>query len=493
MGYMVTKSKVISSLIWRILERIGTQSIQFIVVIVLARFLGPDQFGLIVLVMVFVVVGRVLVQSGFNTAIIQKKDADIIDFSSVFYFNIFIATLLYIFLYTTAPLIATFFDQKDFIIVLRVLSLILFFGALNSIQIAIIARNLQFKKLFVSSLGAIIISGPVGIVMAYLNFGVWAIVVQQLSNQFVLTLILWIALKWRPQLVFSFERIKNLFSFGWKLLVSDLLDTLYINLQSLIVGKLFSPTTLGFYNRGEQFPNLLVNNINGSIQSVMLPTLSFFQEDRKRLKDIVRRSIVTGTFIIFPVMIGLAVIADPLIEILLTNKWSKVVPYLQIFCAAYALLPIHTANLQAINALGRSDVFLKLGIIKTIVSCIILIICIPFGAHVMALGVILSSVISFFINASPNVKLLNYSIQEQCKDIIPSLILSLIMGGIVYTIHWASLNPIIMLLVQITIGIIIYVGLSIIFKVECFSYLIKSLKEVLANKKTKLIIEKEAN
>lgn len=474
------------------LERCGVQGIQLIIIIVLTRFLKPEQFGLIVLVMIFVTIARVLVQSGFNTALIQKKDADEVDFSSVFYFNIVIATILYLILFLAAPFIAMFFEQPDFIVVLRVLSLLLFFGALNSIQIAVIARHMQFKKLFVSSLGAIMVSGTIGIVMAYLNFGVWAIVGQQLSNQFVLTFILWLVLSWRPQLTFSMEKIKSLFAFGWKLLVSDLLDALYMNLQSLIVGKMFSPTMLGFYNRGEQFPNLIASNINGAIQSVMLPTLSSYQDNTKRLKEIVRRSIVTGTFIIFPVMLGLAVIADPLIQILLTDKWSKVVPFLQIFCAAYAFFPIHSANLQAINALGRSDLFLKLEIIKTIISFTILVISVPFGAHTLALGVFVSGVISFFINATPNVKLLHYSIQEQCKDIIPSLALALIMGAMVYTIHWLKLLPIIMLIVQITLGVIIYVGLSILLKLERFTYLLNTLKEMVGSKKrSKFIIERE--
>ena len=362
---------------------------------------------------------------------------------------------------------------------LRFLSLTLFFGAFNSIQIAVVSRKMQFKKLFVSSLGAIIISAIVGIVMAYADYGVWALVAQQLSNQLIVTIILWFTVKWRPKFTFSVVRIKSLFSYGWKLLVSSLLDTLYKNLTSLFIGKMFSSATLGFYNRGEQFPYLIVSNINGSIQSVMLPTLASQQENKKRVKDIVRRSIVTSSFIIFPMMVGLAAIAEPFVNIILTEKWLPAVPFLQIFCASYALWPIHTANLQAINALGRSDIFLKLEIYKKIIGLIILGISIPFGVYAMTLGVFINSVLSTFINAFPNLKLIDYRFQEQWKDIIPSLLLSILMGSVVYIIKWIGMPEILTLTVQVLTGVTLYVGLAKVFRLECYTYLITTGKEFL--------------
>jgi teichuronic acid exporter len=483
MSSEVTKFKVISSLLWKLMERGGTQGIQFIVAIVLARLLLPEEFGLIVLVTIFISIAGVFVQSGFNTALIQKKNPDEVDFSSVFYLSLFVASLLYIGLFFTAPFIAAFFDEPELKLVLRILSLTLFFGAINSIQLAVISRNMQFKKLFISSLGAILISAVVGIMMAYANFGVWALVVQQLSNQLMVTIILWFTVRWRPKLLFSIKRIKNLFSFGWKLLISSLLDTLYKNITSLFIGKLFSSETLGFYNRGEQFPNLIVSNINGSIQSVMLPTLASHQDNKKRVKDIVRRSIVTSSFIIFPMMVGLAAIAKPLIEIILTEKWLPAVPFLQIFCASYALWPIHTANLQAINALGRSDIFLKLEISKKILGLVILGISIPFGVYAMAFGVFVSSVLSTFINAYPNLKLIDYSIQEQWKDIIPSLLLSVLMGTVIYSIKWVGMTEIPTVIAQVVIGVILYVGLAKVFRLECYTYLITTGKEILKSKR----------
>jgi len=465
------------------MERGGTQGIQFIVTIVLARILLPEEFGLIVLVTIFIGIAGVFVQSGFNTALIQKKNVDEVDFSSVFYLSLVVAGILYVFLFFTAPLLANFFEEPKLVLVLRTLSFTLFLGAVNSIQIAVVAREMQFKKLFFSSVGAIIVSGAVGLVMANMGYGVWALVGQQLTNQLMVMVILWITVKWRPRLVFSIKRVNNLFSFGWKLLVSGLIDTLYINLQSLFIGKMFSPAILGFYNRGEQFPSLIVNNIDGSIQSVMLPTLSSHQEDRHRVKEIVRRSIVTSSFIVLPMMVGLAVIAEPLVTILLTEKWLPVVPFLQIFCASYALWPIHTANLQAINALGRSDIFLKLEIIKKILGLIILGVSIPFGVYAMARGVLVTGIIATFVNAYPNLKLIDYSFQEQWKDIIPSLLLSLLMGIVVFSIQWFGIAPTLTLILQVFIGVALYVGLAKVFRLECFTYLLTTGKEILKSKR----------
>jgi teichuronic acid exporter len=460
------------------MERVGIQGIQFIVQIVLARLLLPEDYGIIALVVIFTSIAGVFVQSGFNTALIQKKDTDEADFSSVFYLSLLIACLIYILLFFAAPFIAVFYKIPEITPVFRVLSATLFFGAFNSIQNAVVARNMQFKKLFFSSTGAILISGTVGIYMAYTGYGVWALVGQQISNQLFVTLILWLTVKWRPQLLFSLERVKALFSFGWKLLVSGLLDTIYRELSSLIIGKMYTPAMLGFYNRGQQFPSLIVSNVNGSIQSVMLPVLASQQDNRPRVKEMMRRAIVTSSFIIFPMMVGLAVTAEPLVKLLLTDKWLPCVPFLQIFCASYALMPIHTANLQAINALGRSDIFLKLEIIKKIVGLSILGVTVFYGVYAIALGMVLSGIISTFINACPNKHLLDYSYIEQWNDIMPSLLLSLVMGAVVYSFKWLGMSVLITLIVQICAGVILYVGMAWMFKLECFNYLINTLKDL---------------
>jgi teichuronic acid exporter len=483
----LNKSKILSSLCWKLMERGGTQGIQFIIQILLARLLLPEDYGNIALVVIFTTIAGVFVQSGLNTALIQKKDADETDISSVFYLSLFIAFLIYIILFFVAPFIATFFEEHQITSVFRVLSITLFFGAFNSIQNAVVARNLQFKKLFFSSTGAILISGIVGIYMAYTGFEVWALVGQQISNQLFMTMILWYTVRWRPKLLFSLSRVKRLFSFGWKLLVAALLDTVYRDIRSLIIGKMYNPVMLGFYNRGQQFPSIIVSNINGSIQSVMLPVLSSQQDNRPRVKNMMRRAIVTSSFIIFPMMVGLAVIAEPLVKILLTDKWLPCVPFMQFFCAIYALWPIHTANLQALNALGRSDIFLKLEIIKKTMGLSILAITVFYGIYAIAFGQVVGGIISTFINAYPNKHLLGYSYKEQWNDIMPSLLLSLMMGGVVYSFKWFGLSVLTTLIVQVCIGAILYIGLAWMLKIECFYYLLSSAKEIFVRKKGKTI------
>lgn len=470
------KSKVISSLIWKLLERGGTQGIQFVIQIILARILTPEDYGVIAIIMIFIALANVFIQSGFSTALIQKKDTDEVDFSSVFYLSLGVATILYIVLYMTAPFIANYYKTIELIKILRVLSLTLFFGVFNSIQNTIIAKKMEFKKQFFSSLIAVIVSGVVGIVLAYKGFGVWTLVYQQLLSQILICVVLWQIVKWRPKFIFSFQRIKSLFSYGGRLLISGLLETLYMNITSLVIGRIYQPSMLGYYNRGNQFPQLIVSNFNGSIQSVLFPALSAEQENKQRVKEIMRRAVVTSSFIIFPLMIGLFTVAEPLVKVLLTDKWLPSVPFLRIFCLSYALWPIHTANLQAINAIGRSDIFLKLEILKKILGIIVLVISVRFGVIAIALGVLLIGIISSFINGYPNKKLLNYGYIEQMKDIIPSITLSVIMGLTIYPIIKLEIGDIYKIIIQVLLGLITYILLSYIFKLECFIYILKILK-----------------
>lgn len=468
------------------MERGGTQGIQFLVQIVLARLLSPEQFGTIAIVMVFINLAQVFVQSGFNTSLIQKKDADELDFCSVFYLSLFVAALLYMVIYFTAPVIADFYRDPILMPVLRVLGLTLFFGTINSIQNAYIARNMMFKKLFYSSVGAILISGVAGIIAAYMRLGVWALVIQQLLNQASISIIMWFTVKWRLKLVFSIKRVRGLFSFGWKLLASSLLETLYMDLRTLIIGRIYSSSTLAYYNRGQQFPYVIVSNINGSIQSVMLPTLSAHQDNKKRVKEMMRRAIVTSSFFIFPMMIGMAVVAEPLVKIVLTDKWLPAVPFLQIFCITYTLMPIQSANLQAINAIGRSDIFLKISIIKRVYGIIILLISMQFGVYTIAIGQIFIAFISSIVNALPNKKLLDYSYKEQWADIMPSLVISIIMGFIVYLYNFLNLAAWKILILQVGSGIIIYLVLAKTLKLDSFNYLFSTIKQLINSKASKI-------
>lgn len=455
------------------MERCGYQGVSFVVQIILARLLDPTDYGVLTLLTIFISISQVFVQSGLNTALIQRKDVTEKDYSSVFYVSLSIAVALYIILFFASPFIAAFYDMPALKDVLRVLALILIPGAFNSIQNAKIAKEMQFKKLMYCTLIAVIISGVVGISMAYLGYGVWALVGQQLSNQISICLIMMFVVKWRPKLTFELHRIRLLFGFGWKLLCSSLLDTIYRELQSLVIGKKYDSGTLGYYNRGKQFPDVIVNNINGAIQSVMLPALSERQDDKVSMKSMMRRSIVTSSFLIFPLMVGLAVTAEPLISLILTDKWLPCVPYLQVYCFIYAFWPIHTANLQALNAQGRSGIFLRLEMIKKfygLITLMITVFCFQ-SPLAIALGSAVTTLLSCFVNASPNKKLLNYSYLEQMKDILPNGGIALLMGTIVYCVTFLQLSNWLTLLIQIVLGITVYIGLAELFKLECYIYL----------------------
>lgn len=470
------KNEVISSLIWKFLERIGTQGVQFIVSIILARLLLPSDYGVVSMILVFTAIANVFIQTGFSTSLIQKKDSDELDFSSVFYISLLIAAICYVILFFAAPIIASFYNMPAITSILRVISLTLFFGAINSVQNARIAKEMKFKKLFLSSLVAILISGATGVLMAYKGFGPWALVGQQIANSIATTIILWFTSGWQPKLMFSINRVKSLLSYGWKILCSALLDTIYQNIYNLVIGKFYSSSTLGNYNKGEQFPKLIAVNVDGAISSVMLPAYSKQQDRKDKLKKMVRRSIVTSSLLLFPMMFGLAAVAETVVKVLLTENWLGCVPFMQLLCIVYALYPINTANLQVIKALGKSDYFLKLEIIKKIIGLVVLIVTLPFGVLQMAIGQVLVAILSTFINAFPNRKLLNYNYFEQIKDLFPSLIISIIMFIIVYSFNFINLNMYILLFIQILVGVIIYFGLAYIFKLESLNYMIEILK-----------------
>ena len=476
------KNKVISNLIWKFMERIGAQVVSLIVSIVLARLIAPEEYGLIALTTIFITISNVFVESGMPTALIQKKDADHLDFSTVFYFNIFMSIIMYGIIYIISPYIALFYNQSKLVNVLRILGIVIIIAGLKSVQNAYVSRKMIFKKFFICTLIATLISAIIGIVMAYKGFGVWALVAQQLSNTLIGTSMLWIFVDWRPKLEFSFLRLKELFSFGWKLLCSSLLDTVYNQLYGLTIGKVYSTEMIAYYNKGNQFPSLITTNINGSISSVMLPTLSKEQDKKENIKKIMRRSIKTSSFILFPILMGLAAVAEPVIKIVLTEKWLECVPFLQLLCFSYILWPIHTINLEAIKALGKSNIFLKLELIKKIIGVIVLLISIPLGIYYMVGLQILTSIIGAFINAYPNKKLLNYTMKEQIKDIMPSFIISLIMFIAVLCCGILKLNIYLKLLLQVSIGIIIYILLVKIFKLEIYDYLKETIKNFFIKK-----------
>ena len=470
-GERLTSKNIISNFLWRFAERCGAQIVAFVVSIVLARLLAPEVYGTIALVTVFTTILQVFVDSGMANALIQKKNADQIDFSTVFFLNIFVCIVLYIGLFIASPFIASFYEDESLIWVIRILSLTLVISGVKNVQQAYVSRTMQFKRFFFATLGGTLGAAVIGITMAYMGFGVWALVAQQIFNATVDTIILWITVKWRPQLVFSFKRLKGLFSYGWKLLVSALLDTVYTNIRQLIIGKLYTSADLAYYNRGRQFPNLIVTNINTSIDSVLLPTMSRTQDDRTRITEMTRRAIKTSTYIMAPLMMWMAFSAEPIVRLILTDKWIDCVPYLRIFCISFMFYPIHTANLNAIKAMGRSDIFLKLEIIKKIVGMILLVSTMWFGVMVMAYSLLVSSVISQIINSWPNKKLLNYGYLEQLIDILPGIALAVVMGVCVCFIGFIPMPTIIVLIVQFIVGGVFYITVSKILRLESYIYI----------------------
>lgn len=470
------QNSIISNFAWRFAERCGAQLVTFIVSIVLARILSPEDYGQIALVTVFTTIMQVFVDSGLGTALIQKKKVDDLDFSSVFYFNLIVCIMLYAIMFTLAPLIAKFYNDYTLTPIIRVISLTIVISGVKGIQQAYVSRNMLFKRFFYATLGGTIFSALFGIVLAYSGFGVWAIVVQQLSNTTIDTLVLWVTVKWRPKKMFSWCRLKNLLSFGWKMLASELLEKIYSNIRSLIIGKMYSSADLAHYNQGKQFPYVIITNINTSIDSVLLPTMSSAQDDSERVKAMTRRAIKTSTYIMAPLMMGLAFCAEPIVRLVLTDKWLPCVPYLRIFCVTFMFYPVHTANLNAIKAMGRSDLFLKLEIAKKIVGMILLVSTMWFGVMAMAYSLLISSITSQIINSWPNRKLLDYKYLEQLKDIIPSIILAVFMGFCISVVYMFHLSNTVTLLIQIPFGALIYIGVSSKIHLEAYKYLMEMIR-----------------
>ena len=466
---------------WKLLERFGVQGVQFVLQIILARLLSPEHYGVLSIMIIFTTLANVFIQNGFNTALIQKKNVTDKDYTSVFWVSLAIAGIAYAVIFISAPIIADFYEMPTIIKPFRYLGIILFPGAVNSVQLAKVSREMNFKKVFTSNIAAIVISGVAGIIIALMGGGIWALVAQSLINVFVAAIVMTFTSNWHPTFVCDFKRVGLLFRFGWKLLVSGLIDTLYQDLRSLVIGKKYDSGTLGYYNRGKQFPQFLMNSINSSVQSVMLPAMSKNQDEKSKVKAMMRTSMSVSAYIIFPMMAGLAAVSTPLVSVLLTDKWLPAVPYMMIYCFILAFYPVHSCNLQAINAMGRSDIFLKLEILKKIIGITALIIAVfCFDSPIaIAMTGVFTAFSGSFINAFPNKKLIGYSYLEQVKDLLPSFLISLAMFGIVYAISFISLPNILLLIIQIISGVVIYIALSAIFGLKGFIFVKERLKTII--------------
>ncbi len=471
------RGKTFSNMIWKLAERIGAQLVSFIVQLVLARILMPEEFGTIAIVNVFISLGNVFITNGLGTSLIQKKDADELDFSTVFFFNIILSIGLYALLFVFTPLIARLYNNLELVWVIRVLGLQLLISGVKTVQQAFVARKLRFRLFFWATFIGTVISGFVGIGLAYSGAGVWALVAQHLTNSTIDMIMLFVMVKWRPQLVFSKQRLKPLFNYGWKLLASALIDTIYNDIRTLIIGLKYSKDDLAYYNRGKQFPDLVSDNVMASIESVLFPVMSKVQESKEEVKRIVRRFIKTCSYIMVPMLFGLAVVAKPLVSVLITDKWLFCVPYIQIYCIVSALRPMQTANIQMIKAVGRSDITVKIEIIKKTIGLLIILVSMRFGVFWIAMSNILYSLIVLAINAKPSKELINYGYIEQLKDLGPAFGASLVMAAITYCVSFIGLGDWPTLIIQVLLGIGVYLLVSLFFKMESFTYLISLLKD----------------
>ncbi len=482
------KKKTISGLFWSFSDLIANQGIQFIIQVILARLLVPKDFGIIGMITVFIAISQSFIDSGFTNALIRKKEPSQEDYSTVFYFNLVMAILMYVILFFSADSISRFFKEPQLTAILKVLALVLIINSFGLIQRTMLTKNIDFKTQTKISVISSIISGVIAVVFAYIGFGVWSLVIKNLAMQFIQSLLLCMYNRWIPSLVFSANSFKSFFEFGWKLLVSGLINTLYNNIYFLIIGKAFSPVDLGYYTNAQKLRDTASQSISTSVQKVGFPVLSSIKEDENRLREGYKKIIKTSVYITFPLMIGLAAVGNPLIRLIFGSKWVNSIEYFQVLCFSGMLFPLHAINLDILQVKGRSDLFLSLEIIKKLIGLLSIVIVLYFKLGIMGLiwALVFTSFIAYFLNSYYSAELLNYSTLQQIKDVTPAFIASIIMGIIVYFSEVILPNSnLIKLIVQTIIGILVYVWASKIGKIEEFNTIYELLDSVF--KKAKII------
>lgn len=465
------KQKTVNGVLWSFVERFLTQGVSFILGIFIARQLSPSDYGVIAMLSIFFAIFGAFVDSGFSSALIRKIDRTESDTSTVFYFNIavgFVASLIF---FLSAPTIAAFFDTPLLAPITRVLSFTVFIGSFGAVQQALLTSKIDFKTQAKISLTTTVISGCLGLWGAYWGLGAWALVVQMMSASLLRPVLLWVLVKWRPTMPFSKDSFKQLFGFGSKLLASALLDITYSNIYTLVIGKLFSAANLGNYSRANQFAQFPSSNITGIIQRVTFPVLSNIQNDDERLSVNYRKLLRMSAFVIFPMMICLSALAHPVVITFLTEKWVSAAVFLQIICFSLMWYPIHAINLNLLQVKGRSDLFLRLEIIKKAIGVGVLCITIPMGLLPMCYGQIVTSLICLVVNTHYTGKIINVGFFKQMRDILPTLIASLIMGGTVYLLLPFLGTAWVQLVGGLIIGSTLYLLIGYIFRFQEFAYI----------------------
>ena len=458
------KSKTVKGMGWSALENVTRMGVTFVVSIILARLLSPEEYGLIGILTIFIALFNAIVDSGFTNALIRKQNATDTDYSTAFYTNLVLSVVLATVLFFCAKPIAVFFERSELVSLTQVMSSVVVINAFTIVQRARTTKAIDFKTLtkitFISSIG----SGSIGIAMAYMQYGVWALVAQQISNQLFSAVLFWIYNRWIPKLVFNWISFKEMWSFGSKLLVSGLIDTTWKEIYQVVIGKCYSPATLGLYTRAKQFADLCSSNITSVVQRVSYPVLSSIQDDKQRLKLAYKKVIKTTMLPTFVLMMGMSACAKPMIHVLIGEEWLKCVPMLQIICICGTLYPLHALNLNMLQVQGRSDLFLKLEIIKKIVAIGPLLIGIFIDIYWMLAGSLVTGIIAYYLNAYYSGPFLNYSIKEQVKDILPSMGVAIAMTIPVYAMNFIPLNPFMLLPIQILIGAVITISICEVTK-----------------------------
>ena len=475
----VDKKAIVGGMFWSLSERMAAQLVSVVVGIVLARLLTPPEYGTVSLVTIFVAIANVFVTNGFGTALIQKEKADNIDFSTVFYFGILFSIGLYGVLYFVAIPIAGFYQMPILIPILRVLSIKVPISAINSVQQAYVSRHMIFKKFFWATLFGTLVSAVVGIAMAYRGFGAWALVGQELTNTIIDTIILWFTVKWRPIWAFSFDRLKSLFSYGWKLLAQGLSISVYGNIRSLLIGKFYSTQDLAYYSKGNGYPNLIATNVNTAMSNALFPAMSKEQQNYSSIASITKRATKLISYVMSPLLIGFAAVGSTFITVVLTDKWQPMLPYLVIICVCLLVRPAQTATLQALKAIGKSDVVLKMDIPVRIFGLLALAVSLQFGVIYFAISEVVVEYFCFFVYGITCSKTVGYKMWDIIIDIGENIIQAFIMGVGVYLIgKCVNTMPLVTLLIQIVIGAVLYLTISVVFKNSNFLYLWNDLKKI---------------
>lgn len=470
------RKKTLYGMSWSLVENFSLQGIQFVIGVLLARVLSPSDYGMVGMLAIFTAISQTLINSGFSTAIVRKTDRTQTDLSTAFWFNIGVGIVLYFILFFSGPLIARFYNVPLLADLIKVTAITLIFNSLCIVQQALFTIKMDFKTQAKISVTASLVTGITGVAMAYNGFGVWSIVWPGVAGGAVRCVMLWVSSKWRPDKVFSKRSFRELFSFGSKLLVSGLIDTLYNNIYPIIIGKKFSATDLGYYSRAEGYSQLPATSITGVLQRVTFPMLCEIQDDMARLENVYRRLLRLSAFVVFPAMTGLAAIAEPLIRFMITDKWLMCVPYLQILCIAIMWHPIHAINLNLLQVKGRSDLFLRLEILKRIIGILIIIIAVPFGIIWMCVGKIISSIFCLIINTYYTGKLIHVGFIKQMKDLLPILFLSLFNGAVVLGISCLINNTALQVIIGLITGVVIYTTTAYILKFKELDFILETFK-----------------